>query len=38
MSIPAHVVASGTFISGSGRAKLECHFEKEIATITLTSV
>jgi len=37
MSIPAHVVASGTFISGSGRAKLECHFENQIATLTLTS-
>ena len=37
MSIPVHVVASGTFISGSGRAKLECHFENQIATLTLTS-
>jgi hypothetical protein len=37
MSIPAHVAASGTFISGSGRAKLECHFENQIATLTLTS-
>jgi hypothetical protein len=37
MSIPVHVSASGTFISGSGRAKLECHFENQIATLTLTS-
>jgi hypothetical protein len=37
MSIPVHVAASGTFISGSGRAKLECHFENQIATLTLTS-
>ena len=37
MSIPAHVAASGTFISGSGRAKLECHFENQTATLTLTS-
>jgi hypothetical protein len=37
MSIPAHVDASGTFISGSGRAKLQCHFENQIATLTLTN-
>jgi hypothetical protein len=37
MSIPTHVAASGTFISGSGRAKLECHFENQTATLTLTS-
>lgn len=35
--IPASVVASGTFISGSGRALLSCHFENQIATLTLSS-
>jgi hypothetical protein len=37
MSVPADVVASGSFISGSGRAKLQCTFENQIATLTLTS-
>ena len=37
VNIPAQVVASGTFISGSGRAVLQCHFENQIATLTLTS-
>lgn len=36
ISIPAQVDASGTFVSGSGRAKLQCHFENQIATLTLT--
>ena len=37
MSIPANIDASGYFISGSGRAKLQCQFENQIATLTLTS-
>jgi hypothetical protein len=36
-NIPAAVNASGTFISGSGKAILQCHFENQIATLTLTS-
>lgn len=36
MYIPATVAASGTFVSGSGRAVLECHFESQNATITLS--
>ncbi len=35
--IPAKVAASGIFISGSGRALLQCHFENQIVTLTLTS-
>ncbi|MCW4003119.1 MAG: hypothetical protein NWE95_04310 [Candidatus Bathyarchaeota archaeon] len=35
--IPASVVASGTFISNSGRALLSCHFENQIAILTLSS-
>jgi hypothetical protein len=35
-AIPAQVRASGSFVSGSGRPLLECHFENQIATITLT--
>jgi hypothetical protein len=35
--IPASVAASGTFISGSGRALIECNSENQIATLTLTS-
>jgi len=34
--IPASVVASGTFISNSGRASLSYSFENQIATLTLT--
>jgi hypothetical protein len=30
-------LASGSFISGSGRAIVQCHFENESATLTLTS-
>jgi hypothetical protein len=37
MSIPSSVEASGSFISGSGRAKLECSFENQTSTLTLTS-
>ncbi len=37
MNIPADFDASGYFISGSGRAKLQCQFENQIATLTLTS-
>jgi hypothetical protein len=37
MSIPANIDASGYFISGSGRAKLQCQFENHIATLTLSS-
>jgi hypothetical protein len=36
-AIPAAVLASGSFISGSGRAIVQCHFENESATLTLTS-
>lgn len=34
--VPAEVEASGSFIGGSGRPMLQCHFENEITTITLT--
>jgi hypothetical protein len=37
MNIPANFDASGYFISGSGRAKLECQLENQIVTLTLTS-
>jgi hypothetical protein len=37
VNIPATFVASGFFISGSGRAILHCHFENNIATLTLTT-
>ena len=37
IGIPAEVDASGVFISGSGRAKLQCIFENQTATLTLTS-
>jgi hypothetical protein len=36
VNIPANFVASGYFISGSGRAKLQCQFENQIAALTLT--
>jgi hypothetical protein len=36
-TIPATVVASGIFISGSGKAFLQCHFENQSVTLTLTS-
>ncbi len=34
--MPAKVAASGSFVSCSGRAILECHYENQIATLTLT--
>jgi hypothetical protein len=37
VSLPAAVNASGIFVSSSGRAILKCHFEDQIATLTLTS-
>jgi hypothetical protein len=37
MSIPANVEAAGSFISGSGRAKIECTYANQTATLTLTS-
>ena len=37
MNIPANFDASGYFISGSGRAKLQCQFENQVSTLTLTS-
>src|SRR5665647_1861213 len=37
VDIPATVNASGTFISSSGRAVLQCHFEDQTASLTLTS-
>ncbi len=37
VNIPATVNASGIFISSSGRAELQCHFENQIATLILTS-
>jgi hypothetical protein len=37
MNIPANFDASGYFISGSGRAKLQCQIENQIAALTLTS-
>jgi hypothetical protein len=36
-AIPLSVNASGIFISGSGRAMLQCHYENQTATLTLTS-
>lgn len=36
VEMPAKVAASGSFVSGSGRAILECHYENQIATLTLT--
>jgi hypothetical protein len=36
IDMPAKVAASGSFVSGSGRAILQCHYENQIATLTLT--
>jgi hypothetical protein len=36
IDLPAKVTVSGSFISGSGRPLLQCHFENQIATLTLT--
>jgi len=38
VNIPAQILASGTFVSGSGRAVLLCHFVNDIVTIMLTTV
>ena len=35
--IPAEVSASGVFISGWGRAFLQCYYQNQIVTLTLTS-
>lgn len=35
--IPAEVNASGTFVSGWGRPVLQCSYENQIVTLTLTS-
>ena len=35
--IPAEINASGTFVSGWGRAFLQCYYENQIVTLTLTS-
>ncbi len=34
--VPAEVEASGSFVGGLGRPMLLCHFEDEVATLTLT--
>ncbi len=36
IEVPAKVTASGSYISGSGRPLLQCHYENQTATITLT--
>jgi len=36
-NFPTTAMASGIFISGSGRAMLQCHFENQTAFLTLTS-
>ena len=35
--IPAEINASGTFVSGWGRAFLQCYYQNQIVTLTLTS-
>src|SRR5208283_4013709 len=35
--IPAEINASGAFISGWGRAFLQCSYQNQIVTLTLTS-
>lgn len=37
MTIPAKTSASGTFISSSGRAFLNCHIENQTIVLTLTN-
>lgn len=37
MTIPAQTSASGTFISSSGRAFLNCHIENQTIVLTLTN-
>ena len=34
--IPAEINASGTFVSGWGRAFLQCYYQNQIVTLTLT--
>jgi len=36
VEIPSKVAASGSFVSGSGRPVLQCHFENGIASLMLT--
>jgi hypothetical protein len=36
IEVPAKVAASGSFVSGSGRALLQCQFKDGVATLTLT--
>ena len=36
IEMPAKVAASGSFVSGSGRPVLECNYQNQIATLTLT--
>lgn len=36
VDLPANVLASGSFVSGSGRAMLQCSYANGKATITLT--
>jgi hypothetical protein len=35
--IPAEISASGTFVSGWGRAFLQCYYQNQTVTLTLTS-
>jgi len=35
--IPVEINASGTFVSGWGRAFLQCYYQNQIVTLTLTS-
>ena len=35
--IPAEINASGAFVSGWGRAFLQCYYQNQIVTLTLTS-
>jgi hypothetical protein len=37
IAIPAKAVVTGSFVSGSGRPILQCHFQNGIATLTLTT-
>jgi hypothetical protein len=36
VEVPAKVAASGSIVSGMGRALIQCHFENGFATLTLT--
>jgi hypothetical protein len=35
-AVPAKATAQGSFLSGSGRPLLECHYQNQVATLTLT--